>query len=79
MVDMHGRLGENDAAGLKKRFKRLFPLVLIAVTILCVRMFYLQIIKGDEFQLRSENNSVRLRTIKPLRGLIMDTNKQVPC
>jgi len=77
MVDMQGRLGEYDTTDLKKRFKRLFLIVLIALAILFLRLFYLQIIKGDEFQLRSENNSVRLRNIKPLRGLIMDTHGQV--
>ncbi len=77
MVDMHGRLSEYDAADLRKRFKRLFWIVLIALSFICLRMLYLQIIKGDEFQLRSENNSVRLRKIKPLRGLIMDTHRQV--
>lgn len=77
MVDMHGRLSEHDAADVRKKFKRLVWIVLIALTILCLRMLYLQIIKGDEFQMRSENNSVRLRKIKPLRGLILDARRQV--
>jgi penicillin-binding protein 2 len=77
MVDMHGRLSEHDSADLRKRFKHLFWIVLIILSILCIRLMYLQIIKGDEFQLRSENNSVRLRKIKPLRGLIMDTRRQL--
>ncbi|MDD5168175.1 MAG: penicillin-binding protein 2, partial [Syntrophales bacterium] len=77
MVDMHGRLSEHDAVDSRKKFKRLFWVVLIALTALCVRMMYLQIIKGDEFKMRSENNSVRLRNIKPLRGLILDSTRQV--
>lgn len=77
MVDMRGRLNEDNTADFKKKFKRLFWIVLIAMTVLSLRLLYLQIVKGDEYQLRSENNSVRLRKIKPIRGLIMDTNRQV--
>ncbi|MDQ5986069.1 MAG: Peptidoglycan D,D-transpeptidase MrdA [Syntrophus sp. SKADARSKE-3] len=77
MVEMRGRLGEHDAVDLRRRFKYLFWVVLIALIVVGIRMMYLQIIRGDEFQLRSENNSVRLRKIKPLRGLIMDSRRQV--
>ena len=42
-----------------------------------MRMWHLQVIRGDELTQRSENNSVRLRKIKPLRGVILDTNGQV--
>lgn len=44
---------------------------------LIIRMWHLQVIRGDELSQRSENNSVRLRKIMPLRGLVMDTNGQV--
>jgi penicillin-binding protein 2 len=40
-------------------------------------MWHLQVIRGDELRQRSENNSVRLRKIKPLRGLVLDTNGHV--
>jgi penicillin-binding protein 2 len=35
------------------------------------------VIKGDELRQRSENNSVRLRKIKPPRGLIMDEDRRI--
>lgn len=47
------------------------------LSFLVIRMWHLQIIRGDELTQRSENNSVRLRKIRPLRGLILDTNGQV--
>jgi penicillin-binding protein 2 len=77
MMGMFGRLNGHDTADFRKRFQRLFVMVLIAMTILTIRMAYLQVFKGDEYKSRSENNSVRLRKIAPLRGLIMDTNRQV--
>jgi len=43
-------------------------------SLLLTRLWYLQVIKGDDLKQKSENNSVRFRKIKPLRGLIMDRN-----
>lgn len=52
-------------------------LVCLALTVLTVRLWHLQIIKGDELKQRSENNAVRFRKIQPLRGLVMDRNGRV--
>jgi len=76
-MGMFGRLNDHDTADFRKLFQRLFVIVLIAIAILILRLAYIQVFKGDEYKLRSENNSVRLRKIAPLRGLIMDTNRQV--
>ena len=76
-MGMSGRLSGHDASDYRLRFRRLFALVLIAFAVLIVRMAYLQVIKGDEYKLRSESNSVRLRKLKPFRGLIMDSRRQV--
>jgi penicillin-binding protein 2 len=46
----------------------------VALSVLLIRLWYLQVIKWDELKQRSENNAVRFRKIKPLRGLIMDRN-----
>ncbi|MDI9569458.1 MAG: penicillin-binding protein 2 [Pseudomonadota bacterium] len=77
MMDMSGRLSGHDASDYRARFRRLFALVLIAFVVLIVRMAYLQLIRGDEYKMRSENNSVRLRKLKPFRGLIMDSRRRV--
>jgi len=45
--------------------------------LLVARLWYLQVIKGEELRQRSENNSVRLRKVKPMRGLIMDHGRRV--
>jgi len=59
-------------------FRRKLTVVMIlicaALSVLTIRLWYLQIIKGDELKQRSENNAVRFRKIQPLRGLIMDHN-----
>ena len=61
----------------RSKFRILFIIVSIALTLIVMRLWYLQVIKGDELRQRSENNSVRLRKIKPMRGLIMDAERQV--
>jgi len=52
-------------------------LILVALTILLFRLWYLQVFKGDDLKQRSENNSIRFRKIIPLRGLILDRNRHV--
>ncbi|MCD6184551.1 MAG: penicillin-binding protein 2 [Deltaproteobacteria bacterium] len=45
-----------------------------AFAVLFVRLFYLQVIAGNEFRRLSENNCIRLQAIDPQRGLIFDRN-----
>lgn len=66
-----------DLSEFRKRFRIVLWVVSIAVSILIVRMWYLQVIKGDVLRQRSENNRVRLREIKPLRGLIKDCRRNI--
>src|SRR5574340_831384 len=77
MLDIQNPLNSHNPAEFRLRFKAIFLVVLVAVWLLVARLWYLQVVKGDELRQRSENNSVRLRKIKPLRGLIMDTRGMV--
>ncbi len=77
MEKLNGQLNGHDPGAFRKRFKIVFVVVSIMISFLIIRMWHLQIVRGDELRQRSENNSVRLRKIKPLRGLILDTNGQV--
>ncbi|OEU68356.1 MAG: penicillin-binding protein 2 [Desulfobacterales bacterium PC51MH44] len=45
-----------------------------AFLILSVRLFYLQIIQGEELRRLSENNCIRLQSTDPPRGMILDRN-----
>jgi penicillin-binding protein 2 len=74
---MRGHLNGYEPGNFRKKFKIAFAVVSIMLSLLIIRMWHLQVIRGDELTERSENNSVRLRKIKPLRGLIMDTNGYV--
>ncbi len=52
-------------------------IIFAALFILIVRLWYLQIIKGDYFRDRSENNRLRTVYIPSPRGLIMDRQGEV--
>ncbi|MBW1759785.1 MAG: penicillin-binding protein 2, partial [Deltaproteobacteria bacterium] len=48
--------------------------VLAAFFLLTVRLFYLQVIEGEELRRLSKNNCIRLQSIDPPRGLCFDRN-----
>jgi penicillin-binding protein 2 len=49
-------------------------IILLSFAILSARLFYLQIIEGDSYYTKSENNCIRLQRIPSERGLIFDQN-----
>jgi len=77
MQKIRNRLNGYEPGQLRQRFKIALVVVSIALALLVLRMWHLQVIKGEELRQRSENNSVRLRKIKPMRGLIMDGERRV--
>ena len=77
MPRIHDRLNGYEPGQFKSKFRMLFVLVSIALVIITMRLWYLQVIKGDDLRQRSENNSVRLRKLKPMRGLILDADRKV--
>ena len=70
-------LNRHEPGEFRRHFRVLFLVVTIALSLLLARMWYLQVIKGDDLRQRSENNSVRMRKIPALRGLILDNNGAV--
>jgi len=77
MQELHARLSDQQSVEFKRRFMIFFIVISLALSLIIVRMVYLQIVKGDEYRQKSENNSVRLRKLRPPRGLMMDANRQV--
>jgi penicillin-binding protein 2 len=77
MTEIRSQLNGYETSALHRRFKIMLIVVTVALSLLALRMWYLQVIKGEELKQKSENNSVRIRKIKPIRGLIMDTHREV--
>jgi len=61
-----------DREWYKKRLNGGILCVVAAFSILIARLFYLQIIEGEEYHRLSINNCIRLRPVPPSRGLIFD-------
>lgn len=72
MAGRRDRLTRYDPTGLARRFRIVLWVISIAFSILIVRMWCLQVIQGEEFRQKSENNRIRLHKVKPLRGRICD-------
>jgi len=71
------RINGHDSGVYRQRFNQIFVIVCIALSILILRMWHLQVIKGEEMTQRSETNSIRICKIRPLRGLITDRHGNV--
>ncbi len=69
---MNLNIKNSDIGWHKKRVGKALILILAAFSALAIRLFYLQIIKGEKFEELSRNNRIRLRQIPPFRGLIYD-------
>ena len=67
-------LQSTDSDWYKRRLTGVVFLVLTAFLVLIARVFYLQVIEGNELRRLSENNCIRLQNIDPSRGLIFDRN-----
>jgi|UniRef100_A0A7V6DNS2 penicillin-binding protein 2 len=56
----------------RKLLARVAPVLLVLFGLLLLRLWFLQLIKGDYLQMRSEYNRIRSQDIPPWRGMIMD-------
>jgi penicillin-binding protein 2 len=56
----------------KQRIVGMMLGVLVVFVVLLMRLVYLQVVVGDDYYRLSMNNSIRLQTVDPPRGLILD-------
>ncbi len=77
MWKIGARIDEYEPGRFRHKIRLLFIIISLALMLLVSRLWYLQVIKGEELRQRSENNSVRLRKVKPMRGLIMDHDRRI--
>jgi penicillin-binding protein 2 len=66
-----------DSDWYKQRVTGAMICVLVAFTVLLLRLLYLQIVMGEDYLTLSLNNRIRLQSIDPPRGLIYDRNAKV--
>ena len=73
MLEKRDRLVRYDPGEYRERFTFFFWVILVAVCLLVLRLWYLQIIKGEDLLKRSENNRIRIREVKAMRGIVLDS------
>ena len=71
---MSSYLKTADSDWYNQRLYIAFFCIVAVFAVLFVRLFYLQVVEGNEFRRLSENNCIRLQPIDPQRGLIFDRN-----
>src|SRR5918911_662068 len=68
---------EDESQNLRARLRSIQVLVLALLTVLGVRLYYLQIANGAYYAERAENQRIRLLPIPAQRGTIFDRNGHV--
>ncbi len=72
VISRTDQLNEAELLGLKKRLHLAAIALLAFAAILVIRLWYLQILNGDEYFKLSENNRTRLQWLSAPRGMIAD-------
>jgi penicillin-binding protein 2 len=70
-------LGMPDLDAERKRYQVVVYLVVAVFMMLALRLWYLQLIRGDYYRELSENNRIRLEDIVAPRGVIFDRNGKI--
>jgi len=62
---------------LRKRLQLCSVAVLLAFSLLAIRLWVLQVLQGEQMRADSESNRIRLRRVQATRGSIVDRNGRV--
>jgi len=57
-----------------KRFRYLTFFIVVVLSLLILRLWFLQVIHGPIYRIKSEKNRIHLENIPPFRGMIFDRN-----
>ena len=72
-----GPLSTSSSNGDRLRFQVVVYLVVSVFVVLLLRLWFLQIIRGEFYRNLSENNRIRLEDIASTRGIIYDRNGRI--
>lgn len=74
---MRGYLHSVDPEWYRCRLTKAMILVTSVFAVLLARLFYLQVVEGEEYRRRSENNRVRFEDI-PARAAVSSRGMDIP-
>ena len=66
-----------DLEAQRRRFQAVVAVVVAVFVVLTLRLWYLQLIRGEYYRELSENNRIRVENIPPPRGTIFDRHGRV--
>jgi penicillin-binding protein 2 len=62
---------------LNRRLRIVSILVIVTISALIIRLWFIQIVSGPLYRTQSENNRIHLQKISPFRGMIFDRNGEL--
>ncbi|MBU4447968.1 MAG: penicillin-binding protein 2 [Proteobacteria bacterium] len=72
-----GVMPPEEQERVRRTFARIALIILCLFGVLFLRLWFLQLLQGEEMQQRSEHNRIRLQDLPPWRGMILDHQGQV--
>jgi penicillin-binding protein 2 len=72
-----GVMSPEEQERVRRTFAHAALIVLCLFGLLFLRLWYLQLLQGEEMEQRSEHNRIRLQDLPPWRGMILDHQGQV--
>jgi len=72
-----GVMSPEEQERVRRTFAHAALIVLCLFGLLFLRLWYLQLLQGEELHQRSEHNRIRLQDLPPWRGMILDHQGQV--
>jgi penicillin-binding protein 2 len=72
-----GVMPPEEQERLRRTFARTAIILLCLFGLLFLRLWFLQLVQGEEMQQRSEHNRIRLQDLPPWRGMILDRQGNV--
>jgi len=76
-TSLGGVMPPEEQEHVRRTFARIALIILCLFGVLFLRLWFLQLLQGDEMQQRSEHNRIRLQDLPPWRGMILDHQGQV--
>jgi len=69
------RQPKDEARALRRRFLLLRGVVILAFLVLMAQLWRLQVVEGQQYRAKAEDNRLRLETVGAPRGVIYDRNR----
>lgn len=71
-------IGQNEQLqSYQDRFRYLYGILIVMASILFLRLWYLQILKGEEFKRDAEENRLKKIKIEAPRGMVFDRDRRI--